>query len=150
MKRGARLRRVRDGGHEADDLLVSLALREGGAVEELDRVDVRLAAEHRRGAARLAHVLKHDERARLVQVVDHGVVRRLRETNPRVPSLPIIRRLMISIGSSTGWSTSAFMEYPVVHLIACFLRISEAELLVALHALGEIHDAVHDGTCATS
>mmetsp|Transcript_11511 Transcript_11511/g.38038 ORF Transcript_11511/g.38038 Transcript_11511/m.38038 type:complete len:249 (+) Transcript_11511:1956-2702(+) len=53
------------------------------------------------------------------------------ETNPRVPSLPIIKRLMISIGSEIGWSTNAFMEYPVVHLIACFFVISADSVLSA-------------------
>ena len=34
------------------------------------------------------------------------------DTKPKVPSLPIIRRLMISMGSSVGKSTRAFREYP--------------------------------------
>lgn len=33
-----------------------------------------------------------------------------RDTNPKVPSLPIMRCLMISIGLSTGKSTRAFRE----------------------------------------
>ena len=53
------------------------------------------------------------------------------DTNPSVPSEPIISRLMISIGSDTGKSTSAFMEYPVVHLMACFLVISALSSLSA-------------------
>jgi hypothetical protein len=39
------------------------------------------------------------------------------EMNPKVPSLPIRRCLMISIGLSGGKSTRAFKLYPVVHLM---------------------------------
>mmetsp|Transcript_28589 Transcript_28589/g.54636 ORF Transcript_28589/g.54636 Transcript_28589/m.54636 type:complete len:204 (-) Transcript_28589:979-1590(-) len=54
-----------------------------------------------------------------------------RDTNASVPSEPIIRRLMISIGSCKGKSTMAFKLYPVVHLIANFLRMSAVSCLSA-------------------
>ena len=65
---------VGDGRHEADDLLVALALGEGRAIEELDRVHLGFPPEHGGGAARLLDILEDDESGRLVGVVDDGVV----------------------------------------------------------------------------
>ena len=53
---------------------MTLALGEGRAIEELDRVDLGLPPEHRGGAARLLDILEDDESGRLVGMVDHGVV----------------------------------------------------------------------------
>ena len=91
-------------GTEPDDLFVSLALRERRAVEQSSTASTSVS--RRSTAAALARLARRPwntmNAARFVRVVHHGVVRRLRSRTRACPPLPIISRLMISIGSDTG------------------------------------------------
>ena len=134
---------VGDGGHEADDLLVTLALGEGRAIEELDRVDLGLPPEHRGGAARLLDILEDDESGRLVGVVDHGVVGGLGDEAQG--ALGSDHQPLDDLDGIGGGEVHERVHgVPGGALDGVLLLDERGELLVSLHAAGERDDAVDE------
>mmetsp|Transcript_6282 Transcript_6282/g.21566 ORF Transcript_6282/g.21566 Transcript_6282/m.21566 type:complete len:564 (+) Transcript_6282:1578-3269(+) len=143
QERAGHLGAAHEAVHEAQHVLVGLALAQGGAVEHLHGIHAGFAAQHGGALARIQHAIKHDEGARLVGVLGHGVVRGARhEAEGALGSDH--EPLDDFDGVVRGEVHEGIEGVARGALDGKLLANERAQVLVGLHALRQVHDALDE------